>query len=179
MQFDIGTRLNDEDLKRKLERAIRRGHDFTPALEEIGEQMVASITTNFLVGGRPEKWPPLSLATLFARVGGVKRAFKAKFHKRREYSVDGLKERARSVMTAAKPLIDTGRLMKSITYKLRGRHGVAVGTNVVYGAIHQFGGKAGRGHSVTIPARPFLVVQDEDLQEIGEILKRHIAEALA
>lgn len=33
-----------------------------------------------------------------------------------------------------------------------------VGTNKVYGAIHQFGGQAGRGRRTTIPARPFLPV---------------------
>ena len=32
----------------------------------------------------------------------------------------------------------------------------AVGTNVVYGPIHQFGGKTGRNESVELPARPFL-----------------------
>lgn len=34
----------------------------------------------------------------------------------------------------------------------------SVGTNKVYGAIHQFGGQAGRGRRVTIPARPYLPV---------------------
>jgi hypothetical protein len=45
-----------------------------------------------------------------------------------------------------------------------------VGTNVVYAAIHQMGGQAGRGGRVKIPARPFLMVQDEDWREIGRQL---------
>lgn len=32
-----------------------------------------------------------------------------------------------------------------------------VGTNKVYAAIHQFGGKAGRNKKVEIPARPYLL----------------------
>ena len=43
----------------------------------------------------------------------------------------------------------------------------------MYAAIQQFGGKAGRGHKVTIPARPFLPVrQDGSLypQEQAEII---------
>lgn len=53
-----------------------------------------------------------------------------------------------------KPLRDTGRLLGSMTQKAD-REGVTVGTGVKYAAIHQFGGKAGRGRKVTIPARPF------------------------
>ncbi|VEH67135.1 Mu-like prophage protein gpG [Rodentibacter pneumotropicus] len=41
-----------------------------------------------------------------------------------------------------------------------------VGTNEPYAAIHQFGGKAGRGRSVTIPARPFLVLTPQDEADI-------------
>jgi phage virion morphogenesis protein len=46
---------------------------------------------------------------------------------------------------------------------------VVVGTNVVYAAIHHFGGQAGRGRKVTIPARPFMMIQDEDWKEINEV----------
>ena len=53
---------------------------------------------------------------------------------------------------------------------------VAIGTNVIYGAIHQLGGKAGRGRKVTIPARPYLGVNDEDLREFAEILADHLTE---
>ena len=54
--------------------------------------------------------------------------------------------------------------------------GVAVGTNVIYGPRQHFGypGGSGRGRSKT-PARPFLMFQDEDIRDIGEIFKRHIA----
>lgn len=54
-------------------------------------------------------------------------------------------------------LQDTGRLAGSVSTDY-GRDYARVGTNVVYAPIHQFGGKAGRGRKVTIPARPFLPV---------------------
>ena len=50
---------------------------------------------------------------------------------------------------------------------------VTIEASPVYAAIQQFGGKAGRGHKVTIPARPFLPVrQDGTLypQEQAEII---------
>ncbi|MBA2814856.1 phage virion morphogenesis protein [Candidatus Pantoea persica] len=37
-------------------------------------------------------------------------------------------------------------------------HQVLVGTNRVYARLHQQGGKAGRGRSVTLPLRPYLPV---------------------
>ena len=61
------------------------------------------------------------------------------------------------------PLVDTENLMNSIT-SYYDNDSAEVGTNEPYAAIHQFGGKAGRGRKVDIPARPFLVLtpQDED-----------------
>lgn len=61
------------------------------------------------------------------------------------------------------PLVDTENLMNSIT-SYYDNNVAEVGTNEPYAAIHQFGGKAGRGRKVDIPARPFLVLtpQDED-----------------
>jgi phage virion morphogenesis protein len=43
-----------------------------------------------------------------------------------------------------------------------------VGTNEPYAAIHQFGGKAGRGRKVDIPARPFLALTPQDKADILE-----------
>lgn len=86
-------------------------------------------------------------------------------------------------------LIDSGRLRTSITY-MPGPSSVEVGTNVVYAAIHQFGGTihaknaphlvfkiGGRFASkdqVTIPPRPFLGIDEGDRAEIGNILRDHL-----
>lgn len=74
-----------------------------------------------------------------------------------------------TLLARGKILIDTGRLRRSITYDAK-RYSVRIGTGLVYGAIHQFGGKAGRGRRVTIPARPYLVVQEEDRRYIDEVI---------
>ena len=65
-----------------------------------------------------------------------------------------------------KPLIDTGTLMRSINAQATDQE-IHVGTNHeiapgVSPAILQLGGKAGRGHKVTIPPRPFLGIDDGD-----------------
>ena len=48
---------------------------------------------------------------------------------------------------------------------------VAIGSNRIYSAIHQFGGQTGREHKTTIPARPYLGVSDDDVAAILEIIE--------
>lgn len=65
-------------------------------------------------------------------------------------------------------LQESGRLIRSISSDSDSSH-AAVGTNVVYGPIHQFGGKAGKGGSVEIIARPYLPLTEEgELQPEAE-----------
>ncbi len=69
-----------------------------------------------------------------------------------------------------KPLFLTGRLRNSIAWTVRG-NAIIVGTNLVYARIHQYGGYAGRGRKVRIPARPYLGITEEDRREAESLLK--------
>jgi phage virion morphogenesis protein len=95
-----------------------------------------------------------------------------------------------------KTLRDSGRLYQSFTHN-PSKTGVAVGTNVLYAAIHQFGGtitaktpkglnwqyrtaggnkpKWARKQSVTLPSRPFLGLDEDDEREIVAIAANYIA----
>jgi len=42
----------------------------------------------------------------------------------------------------------------------------AIKGNKVYAAIHQLGGQAGKNKKITIPARPYLKLTDNDFEEI-------------
>lgn len=64
-----------------------------------------------------------------------------------------------------KPLVHTGHLRDSHS-QLYDNDTALVGTNVVYAAIHHFGGMAGRSRKVSIPARPFLTLSNEDKQDL-------------
>jgi phage virion morphogenesis protein len=95
----------------------------------------------------------------------------------------------RAALHGGQTLRDSGGLLGSITYEA-GNGSVAVGTNKVYAAIHQFGGSikakgakslafrlAGGGfaqvRSVTMPARPFLGASDTDQAELLRVLQAH------
>ncbi|WP_448377770.1 phage virion morphogenesis protein, partial [Fervidobacterium sp.] len=70
----------------------------------------------------------------------------------------------------AKPLFNKGRFRNSIAWTVRGDT-IIIGTNVVYARIHQYGGYAGRGRKVRIPARPYLGITEEDRREAESLLR--------
>jgi phage virion morphogenesis protein len=82
----------------------------------------------------------------------------------------------RAERESGKTLVDTGRLRGSIGYEASPSQ-VSVGSNLVYSRIHQLGGKAGRGRAVTLPARPYIGISEEDLQEARAILVEHFVDA--
>jgi phage gpG-like protein len=113
--------------------------------------VVESSQKNFIDGGRP-KWPELSPITIALRRKGK-----------------GAGE--------PQPLRDTGVLMASIgnkssigIYVLK-KDSLRLGTAVSYAAAHQDGVKSTKGFikGKKIPARPFLVIQDEDETKILDL----------
>lgn len=158
----IEVKIDDKEVRDLLSRIAAKTGNLTPAMKIIGEIVVRSVKENFRQGGRPEKWKPLSQRTLHGVVG--KKGYK-KSGELRAGSVRRLKDR--------KILVASKRLMDSISYKEE-KDKVTIGTNVVYGALHQFGGKAGRGKKVNVPERPFLMVQDEDWPAIKEALEDYL-----
>ena len=82
----------------------------------------------------------------------------------------------RAITEGGKTLRLTGRLRNSITF-VASKDAVEIGTNVVYSAIHQFGGAAGRGGKSKLPARPYLGASEPDKTEILRIVNGYIARA--
>ena len=80
---------------------------------------------------------------------------------------------ARAIAEGNRTLTDTGRLRRSIAHVVGdGGHTVEVGSNVVYAAIHQLGGRAGKGRQARIPARPYLGIDERDRDAIARIVTR-------
>ena len=158
--------MQTEELEKELAAIADRIKNNSKLLGAAGAIVRESVRKNFAAGGRPAAWAELK-------------------------NRDG------------QPLRDTGRLQNSITSAVHGDT-VLVGTNVVYAATHQFGAKRGsfgsvlaevgehtrtrNGKSYTvrahkrkqplpwgdIPARPFLLVQDEDVVEIEAVLADYV-----
>ncbi len=101
----------------------------------------------------------------------------------------------RAEFDGGKTLHDSGRLAQSIQ-SIAGRDQVEIGTNVIYGGIHQTGGdivaKNGKALSfglpggewatvgkVTIPARPYLGISQEDGSDLTALAVTYLDEAVA
>ncbi len=136
-----------EPLLRRLVRMAAQARNRRQPLREAAQEMAQSIRENFDAGGRPAKWQAHALST------------------------------RRRVIGPRRVLIRSGKLRNS--FKPQATNDEATATsNVVYGPRQHFGypGGKGRGRSRT-PARPFAMLQDEDVDSIGRrIFARHLFE---
>ena len=71
-------------------------------------------------------------------------------------------------------LTDTALLRRSVDYAATSDK-VMVGSNLPYARIHQKGGTTGKGHKVDMPARPYLGVSEEDMDEVRETVADFLA----
>lgn len=105
---------------------------------------------------------------------------------KQEIAPDGSKWQSLSPQTLArkkkkgkstKILRQDGYLSDKTAYNYNDQN-VEFGSDAKYARLHQFGGKAGRGGKVTIPARPWLGISEQDEQKLlrkaTELLQRQI-----
>ncbi len=146
-----------------------RGENLAKPLGEIGAMMLTSTQRRFETETDPDgrRWKLLSAETVLDRIGG-----RAKAHTK----TGSLRKPAARKVGAIAILRQSARLFQSLTYRV-GRGYVEIGTNAIYGRIHQLGGQAGRGKKVTIPARPYLGANTADRQGALEIVNRYLAGA--
>lgn len=159
----VQIRIDNRPIIDILGRLMERGGDMSVPFRQIAGVMAHAVEKNFEQEGRPEPWLELSEATKAARL--LARTSDAEMRRQiRAGEVDFGRMRI---------LQDSGRLASSITAE-SDRFSATVGTNTLYAKIHHFGGQAGRGRKVEIPARPFLVLAEDDVEEIVDILERHL-----
>lgn len=176
----IQLRVVDQAVMATLDRIERLAESPGSIMASIASFLVSRTQRHFQTETGPDgKWQPLSPRTAAKRTG------------RRRRGSDHI-------------LRDTTRLYRSITGESSDTE-AAVGTNLIYGAIHQLGGevkipareqdihlgRTNRGkrfvkasakrketmrvkigaHTINIPARPYLYLDDEDQAEIREIVE--------
>lgn len=145
----IDITVDDREVTSHLERLARKVRDLTPIMREISEDMLDAVQENFDKEGRPGRWPELSPA------------YKRWLNKKGKTG-KMLNRSAAGLYPSIHPWYDS--------------RSAVVGTNKKYAAIHHFGGRAGRGKKVKIPARPYLVLDDSDTRQIVERMKRYLSE---
>lgn len=141
------------DAAQQIAALLTRLQNKQPVLKAAGRIVQQSVKRNFADGGRPTKWAPLKKK--WAERKGNKKVGA------RSSLVYPSKKRGG---LSAKPLVDTARLMNSFTsgsgdaeWELKESE-LDVGTNVEYAKYHD-------------PTRPFMLVQDEDVEDIEEFIQ--------
>ena len=162
----IKVTVMDQALREAMAKLAARDNGLVESsLKNIGEYLVQATRRRFDTGTAPDgsRWAPLNPAYAATKKG-------------------------------SKILVGAGMrggLEGSVVWQLAGTT-LTVGTNKVYGAIHQFGGairprngnalvfrlggKLVHAQKVTIPARPWLGIADEDRTEMTAIVRDHVNE---
>ncbi len=155
----MAKKISFSQLRNEMKQLELKAENIEPILLEIANSAknISELSFENEVSPFKEKWQPLSKKTLQSKKG-------------------------------SKILTESGMLQTSLRTKtnfnnkgkdkVQGR--VSIGTNLEYAKIHQFGGKAGKALRISIPARPFLPMNDKgeipnDLKEdIRTIILRHL-----
>jgi phage virion morphogenesis protein len=153
--MEINIRVTRDDVTPLLVKLKARMSTLAPLMKNCGEILLTSIRKNFEQGGRPAKWQGLKTSTIRGRM--LQGHWPGKILVRHGVS---------------------GGLLGSISYRASSDK-VVVSANKTYAAIHHFGGKAGRGHKANIPARPYMMVQNEDWAEIKKLALSYMTKGVA
>ncbi len=171
----IRVSVDQNAIRKRLAKIEKQGGDLNAPMHAIGETIASSVQKNFQVGGR------------FSSAGDW-RGGTSKW-----------KESKAAVKRGGQTLRKSGQLMNSISHTAKDSS-VEIGTNKPYAAAMNFGvdkdvnvkeherrivkrgrkrasGKTTvRSHErkMNLEARPFMVVQEQDIEECIEILDNHI-----
>jgi len=159
-----------DEIKRAIAKISNRVKNLEPIHAHIGNMILNSIEDSFEKEASPfgQKWKPLKIRTIHQSYRGKRYTKRGKHTKAFQRHVSG-----------KKILTNSGTLSSSFSVDADDS-GVAVGTNLIYAPIHQFGGYAGRSKSAKIPARPYLPIDSSKRLESGlqsdilEYLKKKI-----
>lgn len=172
----ITVQVQDQAVQDALQALSQRVGNLKPILQSIGEEIMERTKQRFGTSTGPDgqRWQGNSLATIQASLHRQSGAY-AKFsnlktgkegitrvgNKKGFYLKNGqLSKKAQTSLSRKKLLVDTGSLARQF-HVAANANSVTVGNSMIYAAIHQFGGEAGKGKTVTIPARPFLPVKKD------------------
>lgn len=147
MPDSIEIKLDNKQVQNALLKVASKAETLRPLMKNIAGIMADTTEENFSHQGRPGKWQELAESTI--------------------------KKRKKSGHWPGQILQVEGRLASSITTQYDNESAV-IGSNLDYAAIHQLGGQAGKNKSVSIPARPYLKLTNNDLDDILHETERFI-----
>lgn len=154
---DLVLELDPADRKalEKLIQGVAAGvSSLDPFFDAVEMHMIDSLTKNFESGGRPQRWKPLSPVTI-------------------------------EMKGSSGILQDSGALKNSVNAQNTEREALSLKlfAGESHGAFHQYadedpGSQFGMTNRKGMPMRPFMMFQDEDIDEIEDILGKYIDDVM-
>ncbi|MDD2367345.1 MAG: phage virion morphogenesis protein [Desulfuromonadaceae bacterium] len=181
--MNITATVQNTELHYLLNQVSRRYGNLKPVFRDIGEEMIKRVDNRFTSETDPDgnKWQPTKVLSNYLGYVGTKKGYKRKA----AYKKNGGWRVAFGRYLANKKILQlTGALRGDIHYQHDDQQVEwGISGRIPYAAIHQFGGMAGRGRKVRIPARPYLgrntgsgmELASADRQAALEIIIRHLA----
>ena len=159
----ICTEIDEAEALRQLDRLTAALSDLTPAMQDVGEFLLASTEERYDAGVSPDGTPfaPKSPATI-------------ERYRRGPDPVD------------IRPLFKSGTMRRTLHYEADAT-GVEVGSNAIQAAVMQFGAEKGAFGSTEggtplpfgdIPVRPFIGLSDQDGTGIVAIVEEWLEGAV-
>ena len=139
MSNPIKIKIDNNAVNEKLLEIAQKSENLRPLMKNIAGVFAYSTEENFKEEGRPDKWTDLAETTK--------------------------KQRTKTGHYPGQILQVSGQLASSISTYYDNDSAV-IGSNLDYAAIHQLGGQAGKKRSVTIPARSYLQLTEDNFDEI-------------
>lgn len=171
--------IQDQEIKALTASVRQRYNNLRPVLVEIGEEYTRRVDDRFVSESDPDgnKWIPTKVISNYLGYVGTRQGYKRK----QAYTQKGRWRASFSrYLTGKKTLQLTGALRGDIHYQVDDTS-VSIGTSgrIPYAGIQQFGGMAGRGRKVHIPARPYLARNTATGMELGAGDRRMIIERIS
>lgn len=151
MSVDLAIDVTDRDVIDALDQLLASGKDLRPAMRQISQVLLDNIEEALDNEADPETgapWQNLAESTIAQRL-------------------------AKGKWPGKMLQLSQGGLASSFSASY-GADFAQAGSNKPYAAIHHFGGLAGRGGKVHIPARPYAGLSPEGRDEVLDILTRHL-----
>lgn len=142
--------LQDQPIQALFEQLHDRANNPAPFFGAVGEDMVERIKQRFVTASTPDgqRWKANAIATMMAYLEA-----KGGFGKNGKIT-----KRGQGLAMNKRPLQgESGDLARENHWQANSNE-LIVGNSMIYAAIQHAGGQAGRGHKVTIPARPFMPI---------------------
>ena len=171
--------VEDSQANQLLKSIRSRYGDLHQVLNSIGDEYTKRVDNRFVSetdpDGRP--WTPTRVISNYLGYVGTRKGYKRK----QAYTQAGRWRVAFARYLADKKILhQTGALRGDIHYQVSGST-LTIGTSgrIPYAGIHQFGGLAGRGRKVHIPARPYLARNTGNGMELATSDQTMVVEKLS